>query len=72
MRSDPEVPRWFILVSAIAAVAIAVPTVGYTYSGPFSPDVGLQIVFQGLILWLLAAGIGWPAYGRLEPTGGQR
>ena len=72
LRSDPEVPRWFVVVSAIAAVAIAVPTVGYAYSGPLSPDVGLSIVFQGLILWLLAAGIAWPAYGRLQPSGGQR
>jgi hypothetical protein len=67
LRSDPDVPRWFVVVSAVAAVAIAVPTVGYAYSGPLSPDVGLQIVVQGLILWLLAAGIAWPAYGRLRP-----
>ena len=67
LRSHPDVPRWFVVVSAVAALAIAVPTVGYAYSGPLSPDVGLQIVFQGLILWLLAAGIAWPAYGRLRP-----
>jgi hypothetical protein len=37
LRSDPDVPRWFVVVSAVAAVAIAVPTVGYAYSGPLSP-----------------------------------
>ena len=54
-------------VEGIARRLAAVPTVGYAYSGPLSPDVGLQIVFQGLILWLLAAGVAWPAYGRLRP-----
>ncbi len=66
LRSDPDVPRWFVVVSAVAAVAMAVPTVGYAHSGPLSPDVGQQILYQGLILWLLAAGIAWPAYGRLR------
>ncbi len=62
LRSAPDVPRWFVVVSAVAAVVIAVPTAGYAHSGPLSPDVGQQIVYQGLMLWLLAAGIGWPAY----------
>ncbi len=67
LRSAPDVPRWFVAVSAVAAVVIALPTVGYAYSGPLSPDVGQQLVFEGLMLWLLAAGIGWPAYGRVKP-----
>lgn len=71
LRADPDVPRWFVVVSAMAAVAIALPTVGYAHSGPLSPDVGQQILYQGLMLWLLAAGIGWPAYGRLKPGGRQ-
>ena len=66
LRSSADVPRWFVVVSAIAAATIAVPTVGYAHSGPLSPDVGQQILYQGLILWLLAAGIAWPAYGRMK------
>lgn len=54
LRSDPDAPRWFVAVSAMAAVAIAVPTVGYAHSGPLSPDVVQQILYQSLILWLLA------------------
>ncbi len=63
LRSSPDVPRWFVGASAVAAVALAVPTVGYAHSGPLSPDVGQQILYQTLMLWLLAAGIGWPLIG---------
>jgi hypothetical protein len=54
-------PRWFGALSAVAAVALAAPSVGFARSGPLSPDVGQQILFATLSIWLLVAGLVWPA-----------
>jgi hypothetical protein len=54
-------PRWFGALSAVAAVALAVPSVGFARSGPLSPDVGQQILFATLSIWLVLAGLVWPA-----------
>jgi hypothetical protein len=58
---DGMAPRWFGALSALAAVALAVPAVGFARSGPLSPDVGQQILFATLSIWLVVAGLLWPA-----------
>jgi hypothetical protein len=54
-------PRWFGALSTLAAVLLAIPSVGFARSGFLSPDVGQQILFATLSIWLLIAGLLWPA-----------
>ena len=54
-------PLWFGALSTLAAVLLAIPSVGFARSGPLSPDVGQQILFATLSIWLVVAGLVWPA-----------
>jgi hypothetical protein len=67
LRDGHDAPRWFVWASAAAAVVIAVPSFGFADRGVLSPDVGQQLVFNGLTLWLLACGIAWPARRAASP-----
>ena len=54
-------PVWFGALSTLAAVLLAIPSVGFARSGPLSPDVGQQVLFATLSIWLVVAGLVWPA-----------
>jgi hypothetical protein len=49
--------RWFVVVTGIAAVLSAWSSCSWMASGPMSPDVQQQVVFQVLVIWLVCAGV---------------
>jgi len=49
--------RWFVVVTAVAALLFAWGACSFQASGPMSPDVQQQVVFQTLVIWLVCAGI---------------
>jgi hypothetical protein len=50
-------PRWFAALSAIGALLLAWAACSFAASGPMSPDVQQSVVFQVLVVWLIAEGI---------------
>ena len=46
---------WFLILSAVAVVALLVAACSYARSGSFSPDVQQQVVVLSLIVWLVAS-----------------
>jgi hypothetical protein len=62
--------RWFGTVSVVAVGLCALAACGYAEHGFFSPDVQQQVVFQLLILWLLASAFGLrPSRIAVNPEG---
>lgn len=51
-------PRWFVVLSAVLGVALALAAGGFAARGPFSPDVEQQMVFGFLTIWLIASDAG--------------
>jgi hypothetical protein len=49
--------HWFTVVTAIAALLFAWGACSFRASGPMSPDVQQQVVFQTLVIWLVCAGV---------------
>ncbi|MGD9796806.1 MAG: hypothetical protein AB7H43_04110 [Acidimicrobiia bacterium] len=50
-------PRWLSRLAAAGAVAVTPAVLSFADSGWLSPDVEQQVVANGLLLWLLLAGI---------------
>jgi len=46
---------WFGVLSIVAVVVCAIGACGFAEHGLFSPDVQQQVVFQVLIVWLIAS-----------------
>ena len=49
--------RWFAALSAVGAAVMAVAACSFAASGPTSPYVQQSVVFEVLVVWLVAEGI---------------